>query len=327
MSQIDIALHPKQTVAYLSPATEILYGGAAGGGKSHLMRCQALTMAMEIPGIQIYIFRRLSGDLVKNHIEGPSGFNAMLMGMYESRHAKYNESKNTITFWNGSKIFLCHCQHEKDRFKYQGAEMHILMIDELTHFTEKIYRFLRSRVRVAGLEIPDKWKHKIPFIFNGSNPGNVGHSWVKTTFVTSAPYGECHRTAKDEGGMLRQYIPALLSDNPNLGEDYADQLRGMGSPEQVKAMLNGDWDIVMGGAMDDKWSREKQVIPRFWIPDNWYVDRSFDWGSTHPFSVGWWAVSNGEEVQTIDRKQTLQLPANSLIRFHEWYTNGMERRC
>jgi hypothetical protein len=62
--------------------------------------------------------------------------------------------EDEIRFWNGSKIYLCHCKDEKDIYKYQGAEIHVLLIDELTHFTETMYRFLRNRVRMVGINLP-----------------------------------------------------------------------------------------------------------------------------------------------------------------------------
>ena len=78
---------------------------------------------------------------------------------------------------------LCHCQYEDDVQSYQGAEIHVLMIDELTHFTEYQYRFLRGRVRCIGLQIPDTYKGRLPRIEAGSNPGSVGHAWVKKSFI------------------------------------------------------------------------------------------------------------------------------------------------
>lgn len=319
MAEINLSLHRRQTQAFLSPATEILYGGAAGGGKSHLMRAVAILLCTEISGLQVYLFRRLSDDLYKNHMEGAGGFLAVLAPWFEAKRVKYNGSKNYLEFWNGSKIWLSHCQHEKDMMKYQGPEIHVLLIDELTHFSEKIYRFLRGRCRLGGLEIPEKYKNKLPLILAGSNPGGVGHNWVKRMFVDNADAMECVRMSKAEGGLVRQFIPALLEDNPTLLEndpDYEDRLEGLGDETLVKAMRAGDWNIVSGGALDDVWS-DQLKLPRFKIPKSWRVDRSFDWGSTHPFSVGWWAEADGTEVE-LDTGVFCP-PKGSLIRIHEWY--------
>lgn len=91
-------------MAFASDATEELYGGAAGGGKSHLMRVAAITWCSEIPGLQVYLFRRISDDLVKNHMEGPQGFRAMLAGWVACGFATIVEDQ--IRFWNGSRIYL-----------------------------------------------------------------------------------------------------------------------------------------------------------------------------------------------------------------------------
>lgn len=320
MASLDLALHIRQSFAYESRATEILYGGAAGGGKSHLMRVAAIMWCATIPGLQVYIFRRLSDDLLKNHMEGPSGFPALLAEWIEGGYCKINWSRNFIEFWNGAKIHLCHCQYEKDVTKYQGAEIHVLMIDELTHFSEKIYRYLRARCRIGGLNVPKNMQGQFPRVVCGSNPGGIGHNWVKATFIDIAPPQTIVPVPKEDGGMLRQYIPAKLADNPTLAEndpDYADRLSGLGSPELVRAMLDGDWNIVAGGALDDVWT-PRVVIPRFRVPHSWRVDRSFDWGSTHPFAVAWFAEADGTEA-TLDDGSAWCPPRGSLVMCHEWY--------
>lgn len=314
---MELHLQPRQTEAILSQATEILYGGAAGGGKSHLMRVASIAWCTDIPGLQVYIFRRLSDDLAKNHMEGNTGFPSLLAEWIEAKYVKVRSQPTEIEFWNGSKIHLCHCQYEKDVTKYQGAEIHVLLIDELTHFTEKIYRYLRGRCRLGSLKIPDKYKGLFPRIINGSNPGGIGHNWVKNTFVDQTSPMSIVRQSKTEGGMLRQYIPAKLSDNPALLEndpDYSDRLEGLGNPELVKAMKDGDWNIVAGGMFDDVWKESTHVIQSFEIPRSWRIDRSFDWGSSRPFSVGWWAESDGTNIAGQPT-----YPRGTLFRIAEWY--------
>lgn len=318
---MELSLHPRQTEAFLTEATEVLYGGAAGGGKSHLMRVAAIAWCTDIPGLQVYIFRRISDDLTKNHMEGPTGFPALLGEWVTAGHVKIRHQPTSIEFWNGAKIHLCHCQYEKDVIKYQGAEIHVLMPDELTHFTEKIYRYLRGRCRLGALKLPEKYIGKFPRIVAGTNPGGVGHNWVRSTFVDIAPPMTIVPQPKTEGGMRRQYIPARLGDNPTLQEtdpDYIDRLEGLGRPELVKAMRDGDWNIVAGGMFDDVWRESSHVIQRFDIPAGWRIDRSFDWGSSRPFSVGWWAEADGTDAKLPDGT-TRSFQRGTLIRIAEWY--------
>ena len=315
-----LKLHKKQGAALKSKATEILYGGAAGGGKSHLMRVLAICFCFAVPGLQVYLFRRNYADLYKNHMEGAGSFVELLSPWLIAGKIKINASDNYIKFWNGSKIHLCHCQHDSDVTKYQGAEIHVLLVDELTHFSEKVYRFLRGRCRIGGLPVPEKFAGKLPMILAGSNPGGVGHNWVRSTFVNAAPPMEVVRQDKSEGGMLRQFIPAKLDDNPTLttnDPDYLDRLEGLGDAALVKAMRDGDWNIVSGGALDDVWT-DRVTVPRFKVPTSWRVDRSFDWGSSHPFSVLWWGESDGTEA-TLDDGSKFCSPRGSLVLLHEWY--------
>lgn len=314
LPELNLSLHKKQTTAFLSKATEILYGGAAGGGKSHLMRVAMVTWCTMIAGLQVYLFRRVSKDLLSNHMEGPNGFRNMMAPWVRSGFVRIVD--NEVRFWNGSKIFLCHCQHEKNMYDYDGVEIHVLLIDELTHFTEKIYRFLRGRVRAVGLpKLPDELKGCFPRILCGTNPGNVGHLWVKNSFIDNCVPMEVRQMDPEEGGMLRQFIPALLEDNPSMTEQdptYEAKLKGLGSEALVRAKRYGDWSIVEG-AYFDCWS-PKNVIDPFTIPDHWMRFLAFDWGSAKPFSVGWYAVSDGYVTQ-----DGLYIPTGAMVKYREWY--------
>lgn len=321
MSKLHFPLHPKQWTAFTSLATEILYGGAAGAAKSHLIRVAAIMWALAVPGLQLYIFRRTYDDLIKNHMEGPTGFHALLAPWI----GKYVEIvEKEIRFNNGSKIYLAHCQHEKNRFDYQGAEIHVLLIDELTHFTEVIYRFLRSRVRMpGGMVIPEKYKEMFPRILCGSNPGGIGHQWVKSSFIDYCPAFQIKRTEDAEGGFLRQFIPARLADNPSIDQDsYSRNLSGLGNEALVEAMLKGDWDIVSGAALNI--DRQIHMIRPFKPPQHLAKFQVIDWGYVKPYAVGWFCVMDQDTILAEkDEWPEMLLPKNSLVMYRELYgTNG-----
>lgn len=315
---LDLTLHPKQMLALTSSANEILYGGAAAGGKSHYIRAASIIWALQVAGLQIYIFRRHHNDLTLNHMSGPTSFPVLLADLVASRYVRI--VKGRIFFGNGSTIHLCHCQHEQDVYKYYGAEMHVLILDEATHFSEKMFRQLRSRVRLGSLELPEQFENSFPKVLLCTNPGNIGHNWCKQGFVTpTAPDGhavaplEVWRTDEKDGSFLRQFIPARVDDNPSQSDDYAQNLMGLGSPELVKALLEGDWNVVAGGALDDVIS-DKCLIPQFKIPRGWIVDRCFDWGDTSPSAVLWVAEADGTEAPG-----GFCPPRGSLIVCAEWY--------
>ena len=315
---IEISLHKKQAMAFLSEATEILYGGAAGGGKSYLLRVKAIFYAMQFPGVQIYLFRRQYSELVKNHLEGPGGFRALLKPYLRRKFCRIATAPPAIRFSNGSTIHLCHCRFDSDVTRFQGAEIHVLMMDELTHFSENVYRFLRGRCRLPET-LRRAAQNRLPLILCGANPGGPGHNWVKRAFIDFAEPYAIRRMENGEGGMLRQYIPAKLEDNPSLNKaDYEARLSGLKSPFLVRAMLDGSWDIVAGGMWDDVWNPEIHVVMPFEIPMSWRIDRSFDWGASKPYSVGFWAESDGSDVLLPDGS-TLHTVRGDLFRIAEIY--------
>lgn len=318
----EIALQPRQFDVLNSSATEILYGGAAYGGKSYLLRAIAIALFYDIPGLQVYLFRRTYPDLMANHMNGYMSLPEMLAPFIAKGICSVNLSRNEITLANGSKIHLAHCQHEKDVLKYQGAEIHVLLMDELTHFSEYIYRFLRNRVRLGGLPVPERWKSRLPLIVSGTNPGGIGHAWVKRSFIDMAEPYKIKKMTSEEGGMLRQYIPSKSSDNPiGMKNDpgYLDRLSGLGSADLVRAMRDGDWDIVAGAALE-LLSRDKHMIRPFELPHWWTKFTSLDWGTAKPYAVGWYTVADETVVlKAREHWPEMVIAKGSIIKYRELY--------
>ena len=302
-SEITLPLHPKQKLAFNSKATEILYGGGAGGGKSHLMRVAFITWCALIPGLQCYLFRKHYDDVIKNHMEGPTGFKALLGEWVDKDLVQITETE--VRFWNGSKIYLCHCSHPKHLDKYYGAEIHVLGLEESTQFSEQAIRFLRSRVRMPqGIRdlIPDHLKDFFPRILATSNPVGKSQSYWRKRFIKEIKPYEIVKQPAEEGGFYRQFIPALLSDNPDLNEEaYTMGLQGLGSPALVNALLKGDWDSIVGNFFPE-YDETVHVVPDFKPPKHWFKYRTFDWGHSEPFNCLWFAVSDGEEFTDAGKK-------------------------
>lgn len=346
---IGFDLHPRQGDALASTATELLYGGSAGGGKSHVTRVLAILWALEVPGIQIFIFRRLYNDLILNHLEGPTGFNALLATWINGRHPKSplragrlcEVVEGEIRFWNGSKIHLCHLQHQKDLTKYYGPEFHVLFLEEATQFTEYMIRFLRSRLRIPeSLKIPDKymkpkeeWRNPdradfyFPRMIYTSNPGGVGHGYIKRAFIDGKKPYQYHKAPDDDGGHVRQYIPAKVDDNPSLNRDAVKaNLSGL-PPQLVEAMLSGNWNAVIG-AYYPELDPATHLIPPFPIPPHLTRFMSMDWGACgegDPFACCWFVVSDGSVFSTNARGEPFQIPRDSLYCYRIWYGRGLPK--
>jgi hypothetical protein len=151
---------------------------------------------------------------------------------------------------------------------------------------------------------------------------------VKKRFIDIAAPGEVVTTKinvfnprkqeREDVFKTQVRIFGSYKENIYLSPEYIAELESIRDENKRRAWLWGDWDVTSGGVFDDLWDSNVHVKPRFKIPKGWYVDRSFDWGSSHPFWVGWWAVANGESVELPDGTEFCPA-AGSLILFHEWY--------
>lgn len=316
----EFKLYPAQQRALITPAQEVLYGGAAGGGKSYLARVASIVYSLEVPGLITYLFRRTFKEVLANHVYTPGGYLEMLKGLIDAGDVVFSKTDYSFTFYNGSRIQLAHSQYESDIFTHQGAQIGFLIVDESTHFTPAMIRFIRSRVRLGSLIVPAKWKGLFPRILYTANPGGVGHHYFKSNFVDIGA-GHVFRAPEDEGGMSREYVPARVTDNKVLllsDPDYPARLKGMGDTAIVEAMLNGDWEIVSSGGVADLWRSKYHVVKPFQIPKSWKIDRGYDYGSSNPAAYCIFAESDGTEFQDSDGR-TCWVPAGSIFVIGEIY--------
>ncbi|MEG1971270.1 MAG: terminase family protein [Burkholderiaceae bacterium] len=242
--RVDYTPTPRQAAAHSCPADELLYGGAAGGGKSRFARAEALAFALEVPGSASIIFRRTFPDLSR-----AGGVIQMTREEYPSALAPYNSVDHRWTLINGSTIELAHLSRDADVVKYQGAEYQLVVFEEGTHFTEYQYRYLLSRLRASGhLKARLEQLGRRPRAIVTANPGGVGHAWVKARWIDPAPAGELWRPEGLRGGRPRPtrcFIPAKVTDNPHIDDDYVGKLHEQDA-DTARALLEGDWDVYQG---------------------------------------------------------------------------------
>jgi hypothetical protein len=169
-------------------------------------------------------------------------------------------------------------------------------------------------------------------VFITTNPYGPGHNWVKKRFIDPAPYGRIVRTEfeieKPGGGgervkVSRSQVAIFGSwrENPYLDAKYIAGMMSERNQAKKKAWLDGNWDVVAGGAIDDVWDRARHVVPRFIVPRGWTIERAFDWGSSHPFYVGWFARCDGTSATIVHagREFSFCPPKGSLVLVGEWY--------
>lgn len=243
-----------------SEATETLFGGAAGGGKSYAQLIDALVFAGRYSGSRQLILRRTIRELERSLI-------AVSEQVYPQAVGKLVRSDNCWRMANGSVIEFGHCQYEGDVTRYQSAEYDVIRFDELTHFTEYQYTYLISRVRGAN-GFPKQVK-------STTNPGGIGHDWVKKRFIDAL---EPDVVKEFEGGS-RVFLPAKVTDNVFLmrrDPGYRRRLKNLGERER-KALLEGDWDLQEGRYFPE-FSREIHVCEPFPVPKEWKRWLSVDYG-------------------------------------------------
>lgn len=204
---------------------EAFYGGAAGGGKSDALLMAALQY-VDVPGYAAILFRRTYKEASL-----PKAIMARSHEWLGPTDARWNDQKKTWTFPSGATLTFGYLDTDRDLDQYQSAELQFCGFDELTHFEEKHYTYLFSRLRrLKGVDIPIRMR-------SASNPGGIGHNWVKQRFIVEgAQHG-------------RIFIPAWLEDNTYLDREEYEQSLAELDPVTREQLRAGNWDIAAEGSM------------------------------------------------------------------------------
>lgn len=272
-------LTPKQhfMIYNLEDIDELFYGGQAGGAKTEGLLRFVLRRRMECPGSVGLMMRKTLGQLEKTLIrKSKKIFNP---------YAKWREQKKQWLFRNGSIEECGYCENDNDVYQYDSAEYDDICIDEARHTTEFQLQYLCSRLRTSG-----EWKTLLRVF---SNPGGVGHIWLKERFVRYAK-NRIYKVFDEEEGTFktRYFLPASLEDNTMMPvkkrKEYRAWLNGL--PEAERRMLrDGDWDFVYGAAFSELKVTVHQYNPKFHPVPKWAkIAMSYDFGFGAPFSIGWW---------------------------------------
>ena len=266
--------------------TDVLYGGAAGGGKSYAMLVDPLRYAHRSAHRGLIIRRSMPElrELIDKSRElYPKAFPG----------CKYKEVEKLWNFPSGAKIEFGFLERDADVYRYQGQAYSWIGFDEITHLpTEFAWNYLASRLRTTDSEI-------VPYMRCTANPGGVGATWVKKRYIDPAPSYESF-TGHD--GLSRKFIPARLQDNPFLAHDgrYEKMLQAL-PPTQRQQLLDGNWDVSEGAAFTE-FVPQLHVITPFDIPINWERVKGIDYGYASESACVWGAVDPSDGTLIIYRE-------------------------
>jgi len=299
----DIVFQPNagpQTDFLSSSEREVLYGGAAGGGKSYAMLADPLH-GLNSPNFSGLLVRHTTEELRELIQKSQELYPRAIPGI------KWSERKSQWTSPRGGRLWMSYLDKDMDVTRYQGQAFNWIGFDELTQWSSPYaWDYMRSRLRSAFA------KELGLYMRATTNPGGAGHSWVKKMFIDPSPLRqpfwatnietgeEIHfpvgHTRAGEPLFKRRFIPASLFDNPYLsdGGDYEAMLLSL--PEhQKKQLLEGNWDVNEGAAFPE-FNRKIHVVDTFKVPTNWTKFRACDYGYGSYTGVVWIAVAPDEQL-------------------------------
>ena len=275
-----------QTDFLAAPERDVLYGGAAGGGKSYAMLIDPLRFAHRAAH-RALILRRSMPELRELIDKSRELYPKAFPG------CKYKEVEKLWNFPSGAKVEFGFLERDADVYRYQGQAYSWIGFDEITHLpTEFGWNYLASRLRTTDPDIT-------PYMRCTANPGGVGATWVKKRYVDPYPPNE---SFTGEDNLTRKFIPARLDDNPYLAEDgrYEEMLKAL-PPTQRKQLLEGNWDVNEGAAFTE-FDLDTHVITPFEIPISWERVKGVDYGYSSESACIWGTVDPTDGTLIIYRE-------------------------
>jgi Phage terminase large subunit len=313
---LDYDPFPKQWQFHSSKAKYRLFGGAAGPGKSMALMMEAVIQAQRHPGANTLVLRRTFPELEASIL------NYFRREIPRDLYHGFNESKHLVEWKNGSTTRFGYCAAEHDVYQYQGAEYLFIGIDELTLFTLRQWQFLTSRNRCP---LPGTY----PNMAGATNPGNIGHAWVKALWIDKQPAPSMERPEQYDPADY-DFVPARLADNPiyALDTNYKKTLEAL--PTHLKrAFLDGEWDVFAGQYFDKfdvgrHIARAESLEWRPWWP-RWI---SIDWGFEHPAATYWHAQAPLPPLKAVERRNDGAggKPATRVVTYREYVTRRTSPR-
>ena len=299
--EILFQANPGPQTDFLSASEqEVLYGGAAGGGKSFAMLADPVRY-FNNPLSNKLLVRRSTEELRELISVSKQLYPKAIPGI------KFLEREKTWIAPSGASLWLSYLDRDDDVSRYQGQAFNWIGFDELTQWPSPFaWNYMRSRLRTTKNSGLDLYQRAT------TNPGGSGHQWVKKTFVDPAPHNTSFDATDPETGEViawprghskegqplfkRRFIPATLFDNPYLADDGMYEANLLSLPEhQRKQLLEGDWDVNEGAAFPE-WNRQIHVIEPFEIPNGWAKFRACDYGYGSHTGVVWFAVAPDEQL-------------------------------
>lgn len=337
-----------QELAITSPAHETLYCGTRGNGKTDV---QIFKFAKNVGlGYGEYYRGIIFDRRYKNLDDIVARTKRWFKKLYGDTAKWYSNKADYKWVWQtGEELLIRKMENLEDYDDYHGQEYPFIGWNELTKYPNKdCYEAMLSCNRTSFMPDIDAPKDKygnpvcgqLPLqIFSTTNPYGAGRGWVKRRFIDGYRYGQIQRATQmiysSREGKEIEYTSTRVAifghykENKKLPDQYIATLGNITNKNKRAAWLEGRWDVASGGCFEECWDDDIHILDNFTVPQGWEIFPTMDWGSSAPFAVCWWAVSNGEMAYIPNNSGSFDImtfPAGTLILIDTWYGSDGDGR-